>query len=56
MNDVVEFGKVLVEWGLGFITYGVVVAAVGVGLLVVGKTCFEEQTNKILAFLTDQTH
>lgn len=52
MNDLMELGKVLIQWGLGFILTGLVTVLIGFGLILIGKVINEEKTDLILATMT----
>lgn len=47
--ELIEVGKVLVEWGFWIAVYGVATMAIGASLIIIGKIFFEDQTDLLLA-------
>lgn len=50
-NELIEFGQVLVQWGMYIMLYGAATIGIGIGLIVIGKIFFEEKTDLLLATL-----
>lgn len=51
-NDLMEFGKVLIQWGLGFIGMGILILILGLIFVYVGKTFFEDKFDLLMATIT----
>ena len=53
MNELTELGHVFLQWGIGIIIFGLATMLIGFILIVIGKVCFEEKTDLVLAFITN---
>lgn len=51
-SDLIEFGKVLIQWGIGFVGIGLGIVLVGALIVIIGKTCFEDKFNLLMATIT----
>lgn len=51
-NDLMEFGKVLIQWGFLITVYGLAAIGIGFVLIFIGKAINEEKTDLILATIT----
>ena len=50
-NDLIEFGKVLIQWGAYIALYGLGTMLLGAIMIIAGRVCFPKQLCKLFNYL-----
>lgn len=53
MNDLIECGKEVIQWGAMIVTFGLGTIAVGAGLILLGKIFCGKQIDQALGFVAN---